>query len=278
MKKNGRQMMGKRFGVAMSACLMLLLFSGYSAMAESITFKDPKGDDKGPGEYIYPTDSVYKPGSFDLTGMKVKHSGKNVTFSVSTNSKLEDPWGMGVGFAVQMVFIFIDTTPDAGHTEGLAGLNVKFAADQAWDKVVILSPQKQAMVISEAKIKAAAVLADIVVPGRTKGSGKAISGKVSLGDLGGGDPAKWGYQVVMQSNEGFPIKTDLLTRRVNEFEGQHRWGGGNDADCDPHLMDILAGNGDGSADEIQAQYDQLAYECGEEGKSVKMTTLQMVRK
>ena len=51
----------------------------------------------------------------------------------------------------------------------------------------------------------------------------------------------------MQSNEGFPDRTDLLTRKVNEFEGQHRFGGGNDADCDPHAMDILAGKGEGDA-------------------------------
>lgn len=277
MKKNGRRMLQKRLGIGLLTGLLLLLFAGV-AMAGTITFKDPKGDDKGPGGYIYPTDGVYKPGSFDLTEVKVEYGGKDVTFSVSTNSKLEDPWGMGVGFAVQMIFIFIDTTPGAGHTEGLPGLNVKFAPDQAWDKVVILSPQKQARVISEAKTKAAAVLADIVVPGRTKGSNKEISGKVSLADLGGGDPAKWGYQVVMQSNEGFPTETDLLTRRVNEFEGQHRWGGGNDGDCDPHMMDILAGKGEGTADEIQAQYDQLAYECDAEGHSVKMATLKMVRK
>ena len=43
----------------------------------------------------------------------------------------------------------------------------------------------------------------------------------------------------MQSNEGFPGDTDLLTRKVNEYEGQHRFGGGTDFDCDPHVMDML---------------------------------------
>ncbi len=73
----------------------------------------------------------------------------------------------------------------------------------------------------------------------------------SSDDLGGGDPASWGYQVVMQSNEGFPDKADLLTRKVNEFEGQHRFGGGTDYDCDPHVMDILAGAGTGDASEAK---------------------------
>jgi hypothetical protein len=39
----------------------------------------------------------------------------------------------------------------------------------------------------------------------------------------------WGYQVLMQSNEGYPDKKDLLTRKVNEVNGEHRFGGGNDS-------------------------------------------------
>jgi hypothetical protein len=82
----------------------------------------------------------------------------------------------------------------------------------------------------------------------------------------------------MQSNEGFPDKADLLSRKVNEFEGQHRFGGGNDSDCDPHVMDLLAPKGEGKPEEAQGQYDMLKYECGADGSSVKRATLVMVRK
>ena len=266
--------------VPILAVLFCALLTTQALAGETLKFKDPKGDDKGPGGYIYPTDGVYKPGSFDLTAFEVKYDEKNVSFKVTQNSQLDDPWGMGVGFAVQMIFIFIDTDgkPESGHTDGLAGLNIQFDPKCAWDKVVILSPQKKTRVVVEAKEKATNVLNDVLVPGRTTGSGKSIKGKVKLEALGGGDPGKWGYQVVMQSNEGFPTRTDLLTRRVNEFEGQHRFGGGNDADCDPHAIDILAGKGAGSADEIQAQHEMLAYQCNEAGEAVKKATLTMVRK
>jgi hypothetical protein len=53
---------------------------------------------------------------------------------------------------------------------------------------------------------------------------------------------------------------------VNEYEGQHRFGGGNDGDCDPHTMDILGDD----------QKAQLAYECNPDGTSKKMATLHMV--
>ncbi len=250
-----------------------------AAHAEGVKFMDPTGDDKGPGGYTYPTDGVYTPGSFDLVEFEVT-GGDNADFKVTVNDRLADPWALGVGFATQMVFIFIDKDGEAGkgHTKSLPGLNVEFAPESGWEKVVILSPQPQSRVAAEVKAKAADLSADIVIPRRTVGSGKTISAKVKLDELGGGDPSKWGYQVVMQSNEGFPDKSDLLSRKVNEFEGQHRFGGGNDGDCDPHAIDILAGKGAGTPDEAQAQYDMLKHECGADGSSVKRATLSVVRK
>jgi hypothetical protein len=82
----------------------------------------------------------------------------------------------------------------------------------------------------------------------------------------------------MQSNEGFPAATDLLTRKVSEYEGQHRFGGGNDGDCDPHVVDVLAGDGKGDKSEIDAQHTMLAYECNADGTSKTMATLTMVHK
>jgi len=262
---------------------VLVLFAALvagAALAQEVSFKDPSGDDKGPGNYVYPTDKVYKAGSFDLTELKLKVSGDKATFSVSVGSALEDPWGMGGGFATQMVFVFIDTDgkEGSGFTKGLPGLNVAFAPADAWDRCVILSPQPQQRVLSETETKAAWAKGAVLVPMRTRGAGRTISGTVSLKELGEGDPTKWGYQVVMQSNEGFPDKADLLTRKVNEFEGQHRFGGGTDGDCDPHVMDVLAGKGTGDASEVEEQKKALAYECDAEGAAKKVATLPMVRK
>lgn len=245
-------------------CFLLAL----TAFAQDVEFKDPSGDDNGPGNYTYPTDAVYTAGSFDLTGFKLKVSGDQANVEVNVGAKLEDPWRMGVGFAVQMVFIFIDTDhkEGSGFTKGLPGTNITFAAADAWDKCIILSPQNAARVKSEVDAKAADMASAILIPKSTRGSGSKIFGSVPMKDLGEGDPTKWGYQVIMQSNEGFPASTDLLTRKVNEYEGQHRFGGGNDADCDPHVMDILGDD----------QKEQLAYECNADGTSKKMATLHMV--
>jgi carbohydrate-binding DOMON domain-containing protein len=240
--------------------------------AHAIEFTDPRGDDKGPGNYTYPTDGVYKAGSFDLVKFKADKSGNNVDFSVDVGANLEDPWGMGVGFAVQMVFIFIKTGAPGGYGDTFTGLNVKFAPGSEWNKVVVLSPQKKARVTGEAEAKLGAMAKDVVVPNITRGRGRTISGSVPLAELGGdGNVDGWSYQVVMQSNEGFPAATDFLTRKVNEYEGQHRWGGGHDGDCDPHAMDVLDGPD-------AKQTDMLAFTCAADGKATKTATLKMVKK
>ena len=163
----------KRWALIASAVLAGALLA-VPVLAQEVSFKDPTGDDNGPGSYTYPTDAVYKAGSFDLTGFTLKERGKKTDVSVDVNSTLEDPWRMGTGFSVQMIFIFIDTDgkDGSGFTEGLPGLNVSFAPAGAWDKCIILSPQPQARVRSEIEAKVpAAMQKAIIVPVKTKGAG-----------------------------------------------------------------------------------------------------------
>ncbi len=249
-----------------------------AAVAQEVSFKDPIGDDNGPGMYTYPTDKVYQPGSFDLTSFKMKASGGKATIEVGQNSNLEDKcWGMQFGFCVQMVFVFIKTDPNTGHTEGLPGLSLKFAPEAAWNKVIVMSPQPPSRVRQEVEAKVAKnLLPDVIVPNRVRGAGRIISTVVDLKEIGEADITKWGYQVLMQSNEGFPDSDALLTRRVNEYEGQHRFGGGNDYHCNPQVMDLLAGNGTGDKSEIDLQHKMLAYECNPDGSIKKEATLTMV--
>ncbi len=265
--------MKSRFSLRAITVASLVLF-GASA-AQAVEFTDPKGDDKGPGNYTYPTDGAYKAGSFDLTKFSAVKSNVDVDFQVEVAAGLEDPWGMGGGFAVQMVFIFIKTGP-GGYTDAPPGLNIQFAPGNEWNKLVVLSPQKKARVTGEAGTKAAKFAKDIVVPNLTRGRGRVISGTVQLADLmhatgQSADVDSWSYQVVMQSNEGFPAAGDFLTRKVNEYEGQHRFGGGNDGDCDPHVADVLEGPD-------AKQSEMLAYTCGPDGKATKMATLKMIKK
>ena len=233
------------------------------------TFPDPTGDDDGPGTYTYPTDPVYKPGSFDITEFQVVPMGDQTEFRVTVKSRIEDPWDSpawgGNGFSVQMAFIHIDTdhAKGSGVRDGLPGTNVRFAEDEAWDRVVIISPQPATRVNSEVDAKCPQWKDRVAVPRITRASGRTLIALVDTAKLGGPPGPGWGYQVLMQSNEGFPAKTDLLTRKVNEYNGQHRFGGGTDYDNDPHVMDILVPSGGDPVKkqhEILSKYDKEAKE------------------
>jgi carbohydrate-binding DOMON domain-containing protein len=263
--------MSKKLFTTAAVAAGALWLAGAAFAQSGVSFKDPANDDNGPGTYTYPTDQVYKRGSFDMTGFDVKVSGKKVDFGVTFASPLEDPWRMGGGFSLQMVLVFIDTK-EGGFKEGVPGTNVTFADGNEWDYLVILSPQPPGTVKNEVDAKMpAATKANVIVPTRVKGAGRTLSATVDLDQLGGGDPSQWGYQVLVQSNEGFPDKADLLTRKVNEYEGQHRFGGGTDSDCDPHAMDVLA-------DDAEGQKMMLKYECNPDGSAKQGAVLKMVRK
>jgi carbohydrate-binding DOMON domain-containing protein len=95
--------------VTAALALGLALAAATPTMAQKVSFKDPSDDDNGPGAYTYPTDPVYKPGSFDMTAFTLKAHGDKVDLDVELAAKLEDPWKTGNGFSVQMVFVFVQT-------------------------------------------------------------------------------------------------------------------------------------------------------------------------
>ncbi|MCO4760547.1 MAG: hypothetical protein KC502_03540 [Myxococcales bacterium] len=244
---------------------------------KKLVFSDPAGDDFGPGSYTYPTHAVYAPGSFDLRNVEITDKGATIQFKVKLGARIKDPWNSkdwdGNGFSLQFVQIYIDTDHKAGSgfTKPLPGLGgAKFAADEAWDKLVLISPQGKTRLGQEVKYKARAMRKSVVIPRKTRARGKTLTAIVKKSDLG---PigANWGIQVVVQSNEGYPAKKDILTRRVNQVRGEHRFGGGHDTACDPHVIDILAGKAKGEKTEIAAQKRTLAYTCNK-----KLATLPMI--
>lgn len=258
------------------AALLAIPAVVYAAGGFHAEFIDPAGDDFGPGTYQYPTDAAYKVGSFDLRKVEVVEHDDTVEFRVSVGTRIEDPWNSkdwdGNGFSLQFVQIYIDTDHQkgVGFVTPLPGLGkVAFSPDEAWDKVVLISPQGRTRIEAEVRYKAAQMRGAVVIPKRTSVRGKQLVAVVKKSDLGTPN-AKWGFQAVMQSNEGYPDKADVLTRRVNEVRGEHRFGGGHDTDCDPHVLDILAGKAKGGADEVAAQKATLAWTCGSKIATIPM--------
>ncbi|MFM7204527.1 MAG: glucodextranase DOMON-like domain-containing protein [Myxococcota bacterium] len=267
-------------GALMGGLLSTLLVG--AVQGQELQFKDPRGDDKGPGVYSYPTDGVYAPGSFDLTGFSIKDKGKDVEFKITLAARIEDPWDSkawgGNGFSVQFVQIYIDLDhkEGSGELKALPGINVAFAPTEAWDKVVLLSPQGATRLQTEIDTKAGKIKDKMVIPTVVRATGNSLTAvvpKSALGDLKPG----YGFQVVMQSNEGYPAATDLLTRKVNEYNGEHRFGGGSDYDCDPHVIDMLMAPGKGEKSEQDAQFEALKkFTCADDESKWSLATVPLI--
>jgi len=239
---------------------------------KNIVLKDPSGDYKGPGKYKYPTKSDYTKGSFDMTELSIKDKGSTLEIKVTFRAKIKDPWKSkswgGNGFSLQMVQVYIDTRK-GGNRSALPGMNVKFPKGKAPDKVVFISPQPKSKIISEVKNKTKKWLKRLVVPVKTYAQGNQIVAVVKKKDLGR-PSKKWGIQALVQSNEGYPAANSVLARKVNEYEGPHRFGGGNHYDCDPHVIDMLAGKAGGGGGEKAPHYNALkAHTCDAAGKGNK---------
>ncbi len=246
--------------ILLTLLIVILVFSASLFAEEPITFKDPIGDDNGPGNFTYPTDPVYTAGSFDLTKVVIKDKGSTVEISITVNATLENPWSMASGFSTQQAFVFIDMDgqPNSGHALTLPGLNAAFAPECYWEKAIVISPQPMSKVLTEVKTKAGDAAKDVIVPIQVVPRGKTFIALIKKEDLGADVSAQWGWQVLLTSNEGFPGPNEILTRRVNEYEGQHRFGGGDDYDGDPHFMDMLCAPGTGSDAEKETQHKIMA--------------------
>jgi hypothetical protein len=224
-----------------------------------LKFLDPIGDDKGPGYYTYPTNPVYVPGGFDIVSFTVDASGDNVVFQISINADVKQDWGMAADFDIQQFQIYIDQdkVPGSGNVKCIPGLNIYFDPADAWEKAVLITPQPDSRVQIEIDVKAKDMSGDIIVPIKISAQGRTITAVVKKSDLGitpDTDISKWGWQLIAQSNEGYPDPEDVLTRNVNEYRGLHRFGGGNDYWGDPELMDLLVWPAKGTIQEAKDQF------------------------
>ncbi len=140
-----------------------------------------------------------------------------------------------------------------------------------------MSPQPISRVKTEVKMKAGDMEKDTIVPLSVTPHGKSFTAIIQKSDLGADVSEDWGFQVLLTSNEGFPEANSILVRKLNEYEGQHRFGGGSDYDGDPNFMDILVPPGKGGSDEIDLQHKIMsAWVSGEDPAQYVYVKLPMV--
>ncbi len=101
--------------------------------------EDPKGDDFGPGTYVYPLNKVFSeaPGLFDLVRYAVYDAGDAWQLSFDFPA-LPNPWNGPHGFSHPIIFVYFDVKEGGRtdvHEEGKAA-QVAFDPAHPWDYVI----------------------------------------------------------------------------------------------------------------------------------------------
>ncbi len=211
--------------------------------------EDPMGDDNGPGTYVYPTNDVFQPGVFDLTGFKVVDAGDKVKFIVYVKNLGDNPWNGPNGFCLQFPHIFVRTTADLPVNNTSFGLNVVIAPDYAWHFALLLAPGWEEKPVPEGQ-KAALYYANRTVVVQdddfkvyANETENAIIAEVSKKLLPDVEHIKeWRYVVALAGYDGFgPMRVRTVTS-----DPEAEWNFGNASaeavavGVAPYVIDLLA--------------------------------------
>lgn len=142
-------------------CLLALLSAGLSEPAcgqETFRLDDPRGDDFGAGDLVYPNRDDFEPASLDLEFLSARVEDDGTWFKARLARPIRSPKGRitQIGgepldnlarneFYTFNIDIYIDTdrVAHSGSTETLPGRSVNVHHASAWEKAVILTPRPQ---------------------------------------------------------------------------------------------------------------------------------------
>jgi alpha-amylase/alpha-mannosidase (GH57 family) len=194
-----------------------------------VTISDPANDDHGPGSYTYPTDTVFKPGVFDLLNFQVGFDEKNMVFRFEMRGPVENPWGSPNGLAIQSLDVYINSSTGA-NLMMLPGRNTSI--ETGWDYALSLAGWNYGFFTAAdpEKISSTIPVTIITDPGKNM-----IITKIPL-DAIPGDPTEWGYAVAVMSNDGYGING---IREVTPTGGQWALGGAPDDKNHSRIIDYL---------------------------------------
>jgi len=195
---------------------------------------DPVNDDHGPGSYLYPTDSVFSNGVFDLLKFKVGSDENNLVFKIDIRGPVDNPWGSPDGLSIQTVDVYLDVDgPSSGARLLRSARNAAVSPDYAWDYALTIAGwQKGLFYASDPETVDIHVPVNIITdPGK-----RSILVKIPREAIPG-DPAQWAYAVAVFSQDGYGPNG---IRDVQPVAEQWRIGGGPDKTTNmPRILDYL---------------------------------------
>ena len=202
---------------------------------------DPSGDDNGPGNYAYPTNSAFVPGAFDLLDFNIHDDGTNYIFTVKTRD-LTPTFGSPLGAQLLDVYVHnpaaavADTSTNAAY----ASRNYQIAPAAAWSRLLEVQGFGQKYVDAHGTTQGTIAIKASRVTGR-------ITFSVPKSSMGGQIGSGWGFTVVLTGQDGFSpdqARSFQSTPQPYNFGVCATAGGDPHCTVDPNTvpkaMDVLA--------------------------------------
>ena len=193
--------------------------------------EDPEGDDHGPGAYIYPSDTVFGPGVYDLTTFRVEDEEQYLKFTVELAGTIQNSWDSPINLSVQTIDIYLDIDPGAatGARNLLEGRNAAMPAEHGWEYALWVEGWNQKVLVPADPGDPASPpveLSGAPLRVRVDLDGGTVTIRLPKEILPDGvDPAALGYTAVVLGQEGFPSAGVRRVRDVSQEPGQWVFGG-----------------------------------------------------
>ena len=210
-----------------------------SDVAIALEIADPEGDDHGPGSYVYPTDPLFVPGSYDLTGFSVGESADDLVFTFDLAAPVLNPWDSPNGLSIQTFDIYIDTDPatNNGARRFLPGRNASWESGSGWDRALTVEGWFPALYVADpdgTTTETEPTFRVLVFADRGR-----VTARVPRELFGEGSPSEWTYAVALMSQEGFPSPGVRRVRDVEPTPAQWRIGGGDGSINGTRILDLI---------------------------------------
>ncbi len=253
-----------------------------------ISVTDPVGDDHGPNQigeqglyYIYPTNTVFQEGAFDLTSLTVYETVVTtggppvemiafkiglVDFPDPADPETADWTPLYAKLNIEKIDIFIDSAP-GGATATLPNRQAGFQRWDAWDYAIIMDgwykaviPSRGQNIVDSWRENAMRTDNDIILVGDPDDdSVTALVSKAALGDPSNDDILKWDICIGIASHDFGGEEVLGGIRWVNEARSEWNFGGGKNGNRDSNYLDLLMVAGSGHNPGL-GQEDILNYE------------------
>ncbi len=142
--------------IVLVVAALALAFSALAEDSRLLTLTDPRGDDHGDGDLVYPRRDDLKQGDLDLLSLTASRQPEGTWFEATfarqitpTNRRVIDAGGGNLdeiaryNFYTFNIDIYIDTdrVPGSGLTYTLPGRKAEMDPANAWEKAICLTPR-----------------------------------------------------------------------------------------------------------------------------------------